>query len=405
LKLLSVKHKYEKEPLYVSIVIPVYDEIARFNEYDAENNPQGQHFLYNKNQEVEWLLKGIDQIRVRWLLIDDGCPKQTGKYIQSAIDGDKSGMYGNSAVYHLQDVIDDANDTQFKDMKSAKTDSRKGGAVEYGMYLACNAQRFGDEQQAKLSGRNHIIISADCDLCLHMACIGQSIYGLLSDDKMELSMASRYGIRHSVLAYQDGKMVDSHVESLTINRMLILIRHLVRMLLLPDMGRNIVDTQVPFKAVWADTLQQIILSVKDRGSAWDQQWLLLLFKLLKSKYATNDVKPHLYIFPCFFIEDFASSKFGSQEKPARYYYPMIKAMLQYYQTESDAKADDANEQKDSEQDAEVRKFCKWIEAVNETQFYEMNDSLMQKYPKTTDFFGNVTLTADEIMQHTPGFTK
>jgi len=72
------------EPLFVSVIFAVYKEHNRIKK--NSEHPHGEDFLLKKVNQMEWLFK--DQANINWelIIVDDGCPEDSGKIAQSIIE-------------------------------------------------------------------------------------------------------------------------------------------------------------------------------------------------------------------------------------------------------------------------------------------------------------------------------
>ena len=87
-------------PLHVSLVIAMYNEQNRLRP-KSNDNPNGEDFVRRKMKQMEWLLKD-SPLNFNMILVDDGCPKQSGEKAQEIIE--KEG-YKNVEVLYLDDGI------------------------------------------------------------------------------------------------------------------------------------------------------------------------------------------------------------------------------------------------------------------------------------------------------------
>jgi len=71
-------------PLHVSLVLAMYNEHNRIRP-KSRDNPNGEDFVRRKMKQMEWLLKD-SPLNFNMILVDDGCPKQSGKKAQELIE-------------------------------------------------------------------------------------------------------------------------------------------------------------------------------------------------------------------------------------------------------------------------------------------------------------------------------
>ncbi len=178
------------------------------------------------------------------LVVDDGCPENSGKIAEKVLKERYS--ENNVKVLYLQDAID--NNLKIAKGLTSADDSRKGGAVEYGMWYA-----------AERNIKNHIIIYTDADLSTHLGQIGLLAEPLINEGKFaavasrreDLSVVIKKGTRD-----KRGKLF------------IYLWKRMIRRL------NYITDTQCGFKAFRADVVKKIILNNFEKKFAFDIELLI-----------------------------------------------------------------------------------------------------------------------------------
>ena len=242
-------------PLHVSLVLAMYNEHNRIRP-KSNDNPNGEDFVRRKMKQMEWLLKD-SPLNFDMILVDDGCPKQSGEHAQEIID--KEG-YRNVKVFYLDDGIK-RQSVVIKGLKSSN-DSRKGGSIQYGMWQALENYSEGDKP--------HIVVFTDADMAAPVNEIGLLLEK--QNDKTMLTIASRYDAG-SICRGPWGK--NGEVQGLTeFDRLMVGLRGLVFSKLFPQTG-NIIDTQCGLKAFNAKLLRQILLKTKVRTFSFDIELLVL----------------------------------------------------------------------------------------------------------------------------------
>ena len=242
-------------PLHVSLVLAMYNEHNRIRPKSSDN-PNGEDFVRRKMKQMEWLLKD-SPLTFNMILVDDGCPKQSGEKAQEIIE--KEG-YKNVKVLYLDDGIK----RQSAVIKGLKTtsDSRKGGSIQYGMWQALENYSEGDKP--------HIVVFTDADMAAPVSEIGLLLGK--QDNKTMLTIASRYDAG-SICRGPWGK--NGEVQGLTeFDRRMVGLRGLVFSKLFPQAGK-ITDTQCGLKAFNAKLLRQILLKTKVRTFSFDIELLVL----------------------------------------------------------------------------------------------------------------------------------
>ena len=242
-------------PLHVSLVLAMYNEHNRIRP-KSNDNPNGEDFVRRKMKQMEWLLKD-SPLNFNMILVDDGCPKQSGEKAQEIIE--KEG-YKNVKVLYLDDGIK-RQSVVIKGLKST-SDSRKGGSIQFGMWQAVENYSEGDKP--------HIVVFTDADMSAPVNEIGVLLGK--QDDKTMLTIASRYDAG-GICRGPWGK--NGEVQGLTeFDRRMVGLRGLVFSKLFPQTGK-ITDTQCGLKAFNAKLLRQILLKTKVRTFSFDIELLVL----------------------------------------------------------------------------------------------------------------------------------
>jgi len=266
-------------PLHLSLVLAMYNEHNRIRPKSSDN-PNGEDFVRRKMKQMEWLLKD-SPLNFNMILVDDGCPKQSGEKAREIIE--KEG-YKNVKVLYLDDGIK-RQSVVIKGLKST-SDSRKGGSIQYGMWQALENYSEGDKP--------HIVIFTDADMATPVNEIGLLLGK--QDDKTMLTIASRYDAG-SICRGPWGK--NGEVQGLTeFDRRMVGLRGLVFSKLFPQTGK-ITDTQCGLKAFNAKLLRQILLKTKERTFSFDIELLVLA--------ASTDTA--IAIAPIYWHDSFAESSF------------------------------------------------------------------------------------------------
>ena len=279
---LALSKMYVKKidyPLHVSLVLAMYNEHNRIRPKSSDN-PNGEDFIRRKMKQMEWLLKD-STLDFDMILVDDGCPKQSGEKAQEIIE--KEG-YKNVKVLYLDDGIK-RQSVVIKGLKSTN-DSRKGGSIQYGMWQALENYSEGDKP--------HIVVFTDADMSAPVNEIGLLLGK--QDDKTMLTIASRYDTGG---VYRGPQGKNGEVQGLAeFDRRMIGLRGLVFSKLFPQTGK-ITDTQCGLKAFNAKLLRQILLKTKVRTFSFDIELLVLA--------ASTDTA--IAFAPIYWHDSFAESSF------------------------------------------------------------------------------------------------
>jgi len=228
--------------LHLTILFAVYKEHNRILTKDEHDH--GEDFLIKKIKQMEDLTDEFDNITWDMIIVDDGCPENSGKIAERILKERYKG--DNVEVLYLQDAINENNPV----VKGIKTtdDSRKGGSIEYGMWYAANKNI-----------NNHIIIYTDADLSTHLGQCGLLVNGIINEDK-NVSIGSRREPESVVLKPGDRNL-----------RGKLFIYFWKRML---KRLNYVVDTQCGFKAFNVETIKEVILNNDEKKFAFDIELLL-----------------------------------------------------------------------------------------------------------------------------------
>lgn len=236
-RVLALPHDFR-----VSIVFAVYKEHNRLR--TQEEHPHGEDFLVRKVEQVEWLLDGVPAASWQMLIVDDGCPENSGVIAQEIIDD--RGFGDRVKVLYLQDAIDRGHDAA-RGLASTN-DSQKGGSIEYGMSVA-----------AEDDAPSHVIVFTDADLSTHL---GQ--LGLLVDPVLRGGSDAAIGSRREPLSV----VIKGGARNTRGKLFIYLWKRLI-----PQLS-PIVDTQCGFKAFRADVAKRIVTDTVEKRFAFDIELLL-----------------------------------------------------------------------------------------------------------------------------------
>ena len=231
-----------KEKIHLTILFAVYKEHNRI--LTKEEHPHGEDFLIRKINQINTLTSEFPNITWDMIVIDDGCPENSGKIAQEILKKRYKG--DNVEVLFLQDAID----KKLEVVKNIKTtdESRKGGSIEYGMWHAANKNL-----------NNHIIIYTDADLSTHLGQCGLLVNHIVKNNK-KAAIASRR--EPASVVKKEG------TRNLRGKLFIYLWKRMINRL------NYIVDTQCGFKAFQAETVKKIILNNDEKKFAFDIELLL-----------------------------------------------------------------------------------------------------------------------------------
>lgn len=265
-----------KTPLSISIVFAVYKEHNRIRK--SAEHPHGEDFLVKKVSQLEWLFEDKENVDWELIVVDDGCPENSGKIAEEIIN--KNNLKGKARVLFLAEAI--AKKERVAQGLQSTNDSQKGGSIVYGMWDAV--------QQS--SSKNQIVVYTDADLSTHLGQLMLLIDPLLSNNKF-----AAIGSRREAKSVVIKKGVRNDRGKLFI--------YLWKRLI-PNLG-TIVDTQCGFKAFRAEIIPEIIEDMIEKKFAFDIELLLKTLLIRKDSVVkvpiawidseeastTTDLQPYL----------------------------------------------------------------------------------------------------------------
>ena len=230
------------EQVHVTVVFAMYKETIRILTRDED--PRGENFLLRKIGQLQWLFDDFPNFSWDMLVVDDGCPDGSGRLawqiLAEKYDGD------NVRVLFLQDAIDE-NLPVIRPMTSTD-DSRKGGSIEYGMWVAAQQQR-----------PNHIILFTDADLSTHLGQTGLLV-GPIVQDGADAAIGSR--------REPESIVIKAGTRNLRGKLFIYLWKRVITNL------DEIVDTQAGFKAFRAEVVRDIVEDMLEKQFAFDIELLV-----------------------------------------------------------------------------------------------------------------------------------
>ncbi len=274
-----------REPLHLSVVLPVYAEHERIQR--ACDHPLGEGFIDRKIRQLQWLLGGRPDRRYELLIVDDGCPHGSGEIAEEILRNRHPDA--PARVVFLADAIS-ARLPVVAPMRSTD-ESQKGGAVQLGLWLVTRARRQG-----------HAVLYTDADLSTHL---GQA--GLLIDalDRPGIQVAA--GSRRAPRS-----VVVKSTRRSARGRLFI---HLWKQLL-PELG-YVEDSQCGFKALTGRAARRLVERPSERGFAFD---LELLLRSERTAHRSIASVPVAWI----------DSESASTTKALEPYLPMLRSIVRLY---------------------------------------------------------------------------
>eukprot|EP00009_Paramoeba_aestuarina_P006309 CAMPEP_0201518414 /NCGR_PEP_ID=MMETSP0161_2-20130828/9269_1 /ASSEMBLY_ACC=CAM_ASM_000251 /TAXON_ID=180227 /ORGANISM="Neoparamoeba aestuarina, Strain SoJaBio B1-5/56/2" /LENGTH=471 /DNA_ID=CAMNT_0047916191 /DNA_START=51 /DNA_END=1466 /DNA_ORIENTATION=+ len=320
---------------HMACVFAMYMEQNRIQTKDVHKN--GQDFIRMKHKQLAWLFDGAEGQTWEMMAVDDGCPNDSKSLARAIVE--KEG-YKNVRVLDLEDQVK-AQTPFFIDrgLKAGCKDSRKGGAILYGLKTAAEEGAAADP-----AGPTRLVMYTDSDLSSDMSLCGYLAHGVMVEGG-GMSMGARYGEEGTFLVKPPTHGASGHPISHyeQPNMMKIVFRQYVRSRLLP-MLEGIKDTQCAFKCFRAGgakegsvggNLMQVLNEVRSMQADFDMELLLCVLGYLRKVKAGDggdSVKKLCVVIPTLFTEDFAESNFmggadSDADKPFKTYNQMNKALI------------------------------------------------------------------------------
>lgn len=322
--------------IHITVVFAIYKEHTRI--LTKQEHPHGEDFLVRKVSQMENLTKDFENITWDMLVVDDGCPENSGKIAQQIIE--KKGL-PNVKVLFLQDAIDQ-NLEIVQPLKSTD-ESRKGGSIEYGMWYASQQKH-----------ENHIVIFTDADLSTHLGQCGLLVDGIANRNKNSVIASRR----------EQASVVVKPGTRNTRGKMFIYLWK--RML--PDLN-YITDTQCGFKAFKSETVNKIVSDMIEKKFAFDIE---LLLKTEQIEHKSIEKMPIAWI----------DSEAASTTTDLQPYLSMLKAIAAMYR-----KYLPANPESDS--------FAEFVENLTEEQWNKLVDNvpaeIAERNPVDFDVYKEVSV--------------
>jgi hypothetical protein len=285
-------------PIHLSVVWAMYGETGRM--VPRTEHPHGEDFVRAKVGQLDWLTSGLPGVTWSIIACDDGCPDRPPSAdvmtdIAAAEGYPKAGHRGVT-VLRLAEVI--ASPTSISpafDRLTSTDQSRKGGSILAGLAAAI------DPAAADGAGR-HVVCYTDADLSANLAQLGSLAAPLVAGERIAGALGQRYGVDEAVLVKADGPVTEPHSTGDKPDKIIVLFRHFVRALLIPDLA-HVLDTQAGFKAFDGAALGPVIGQMASFNETFDVELLIHL--------AQHYGPGALAVEPIVFTEDFAATNFPS----------------------------------------------------------------------------------------------
>jgi len=224
-----------KEPVFISLINPVYKETGRMQ--TREEHPHGENSLRMKIECIRYFESINTNFKGRVFVIDDECPEGSGKMAEEIIN-----MYPGSPhkVYFLAKAIDENEPGLPPGIthKDGPNRSVKGGAVLFGMKKALQLRTTD----------LHIIVDNDADLSIHPMQLGLLIKDIMSGKARAVAGSRREDDSAALIGNSRNQRGELFIR--------------IWQYFLPQLAKNITDTNRAFKAFESKALEKIIESIK-----------------------------------------------------------------------------------------------------------------------------------------------
>jgi len=326
-----------REPVHLSVVFAVYRENIRI--LTRDEHPHGEDFVRRKLDQLRWLFGPTPQHSWDLTIVDDGCPENSGRLARRVLDDYAAS--DETRVLFLEDAIREGLPVASR--LTSVDDSRKGGAIRYGLWHATREARPG----------NHVALFTDADLSTHLAQGGLLVHPL-TEKGTNASIGSRRE-PESVVVKESGRDARGRLFIYLWKR------------LLPQLG-GIVDTQCGFKAFRASHLRTWIEGTSENGFAFDIEYLL------RVRLSGPDSITRV---PVAWIDSTAESTTTDLEP----YLPMLRAIVGMYRGYLP-------------ESVEAERFAELIEALDRDSFRRLleriPDEIASREPRQFDAFAQVS---------------
>lgn len=304
-------------PVHLSVVFAMYGETGRIA--TPAEHPHGEDLVREKVRQLRWLTADLPEVTWSILACDDGCPDRPSSAAAMrgiiAAEGYPAVGPGGVDVIGLADIITGRAtlDTPVSPAFTALTStdqSRKGGSILAGLAAALD--------RAPADGR-HIVCYTDADLSANLAQLGALAAPILTAGAAA-GLGQRYGMDGAILIKAEGPTSEPHSTGDKPDKIIVLFRHFVRCLLIPDLA-HVLDTQAGFKAFDAATIGPALAAVSSFNETFDVELLIAVAQRLGSGSLAAE--------PIVFTEDFAATNFPSVD-PGPRHLAMVRQVVDLY---------------------------------------------------------------------------
>lgn len=228
------------QPVTVTLLNPVYKETGRIQTRDA--HPHGENSIRFKIEQLRRMEDLNANLTMRFVVIDDECPNNSGRMAEEILRNEYADAFasGKYVVHYLSEAIDSGDPLLPPGIthKDGANRSVKGGALLFGMRK---------EIHQKTNGK-HILIDNDADLSIHVGQIGNLIEPILQGTAQVVAGSRREADSVSLIGGERNVRGQFFIQ---------IWQHF-----LPDLSKQITDTNRAFKAFEGGALKQILDDIK-----------------------------------------------------------------------------------------------------------------------------------------------
>ncbi|BDY03417.1 hypothetical protein [Ferrimonas sp. YFM] len=227
----------------ISVVFAMYKEHNRM--LSPQEHPHGEAFIQRKFEQLEWLCQDNPKVRWRLILLDDGCPENSGGRALEQLDA-LPGTPPIEVVFLKEAIREKRGPAAGLD---STNDSQKGGSIAHGLWHAAQYPHQGE----------HFVAYTDADLSTHLGQLGLLVENLQRHDNL-IACGSRREPTSVVVK-----------QGMRNNRGKLFIYLWKR--LLPQLN-SIIDTQCGFKMLRASCIDGLTRHMLEKRFAFDIELLL-----------------------------------------------------------------------------------------------------------------------------------
>src|SRR5690349_12727886 len=255
-------------PVHLTVVWAMYGETGRM--VPRAEHEHGEDFVRAKVAQLDWLTAGLPGVTWSILACDDGCKDEpsSAEVMAGIIAAEGYPAEGHRAVrvVRLADVIAGGGIGPAFDRLTSPDESRKGGSV-----LAALA----GATSSTVPDAGHVVCYTDADLSANLAQLGSLAAPIVAGDGVAGALGQRYGMPGAVLVKAGGPVSEPESTGGKPDKLIILFRHFVRALLIPDLA-HVLDTQAGFKAFDAAAVRPVLPEMTSFNETFDVELLVRL---------------------------------------------------------------------------------------------------------------------------------